>query len=142
MPFASLPTLAELEQTRRATPKGAEPSRLQRKVAAQKDETKDEQRWKAAVWKRDGGLCRWCKRKVRKCLELVPERGDVHHVSGRVVKAIRWRRENGLLLCASCHERITGKVAEKCVIVPTKTFTEDGVAYANADRAVRFKRIV
>jgi len=65
----------------------------------------------------------------------------VHHVSGRVVREIRWDVRNGLLLCASCHERITGKVAEKHVVISRHTFEIDGIAYINADKAVQFKRI-
>ncbi len=138
----NLPTLAEVNAVRRAVPKGLEPSRLQVKVAKAKDETKLEAAWKKAVWKRDGGACRWCKRKVRRCLDLVPDRGEVHHVSGRVVALIRWDRRNGVLLCASCHERITGKVAEKHVVASRSTFVVDHVSYLNADKPVTFKRIV
>lgn len=142
MAFESLPTLGEMHAIRRAQPKGAEPSRLQVKAAKAKDETKEENAWKKAVWRRDGGKCRWCGRVVTRCLELIPERGEVHHVSGRVVHAIRWDRRNGLLLCASDHERLTGKVAEKFLIHSKHTFTVDGIAYINADKPVFYKRIV
>ena len=138
----NLPTLAEVNAERRATPKGAEPSRLQVKEAKRKDESKDEARWRAEVWKRDGGKCRWCGREVVKSLELRADRGECHHVSGRVVKAIRWDRRNGLLACATCHERLTGKVAEKHVIESKHTFSVDGIQYINADKPVRFTRIV
>lgn len=138
----SLSTMAEVNAERRAKPKGAEPSRLQVKVANAKDERKEEAAWKTAVWKRDGGKCRWCRREVRRCLDLVPDRGEVHHVSGRVVREIRWDRRNGALLCAACHERVTGKVAEKHVIESTHTFAVDGIAYINADKPVKFTRIV
>lgn len=137
-----LPTLAEVNAIRRAKPKGAEPSRLQVKAAKVKSEVKDEARWKREVWKRDGGKCRWCGREVRKTIELVPDRGDCHHVSGRVVQAIRWDRRNGLLLCAADHERITGKVAERFLIHSKHTFTVDDIAYINADRPVRYQRVV
>jgi hypothetical protein len=132
--LASLPVLGSLGRC--AKPKGAEPSRLQAKAERAKADGKAEK-----GWIRDHGCCRWCKRKVAKTLSLVPERGEVHHVSGRVVKEIRWDRRNGLLVCAACHERLTGKVAEKFVLIPTRTFTVEGVAYANADFAVRFKRV-
>jgi hypothetical protein len=137
--LAQLPTLAD--QDRCAKPKGAEPSRLQRKVADAKDERKEEAAWKKAIWSRDDGVCRWCHRAVRRCLELVPDRGECHHVSGRVVRDIRWDRRNGLLVCAACHERLTGKVAEKHVITSKHTFTVDGIAYINADKPVRFQRV-
>lgn len=135
----SLPSLADVSRTRRATAKGE--SRLQIKVKDAKDERKAEAAWKRAVWKRDGGHCRWCRREVRKCLDLVPDRGEVHHVSGRVVREIRWDVRNGLLLCASDHERITGKVAEKHLIESKHTFVSDGIAYINADKPVKFTRV-
>lgn len=138
----SLPTMAEVNAVRRARPKGSEPSRLQVKAAKQKDEAKDEARWKRDVWKRDGGACRWCGRVVARCLDLRPDRGEVHHVSGRVVAAIRWDRRNGLLLCASDHERITGKVAEKFLIHSKHVFSVDGVQFINADKPVRYQRVV
>jgi len=93
------------------------------------------------VWKRDGHCCRWCKREAIKTIELVGQRGECHHVSGKVVKAIKWDRRNGLLLCLSCHERITGKVAEKFLIHSRHTFSIDGIAYINADKPVRFQRV-
>lgn len=137
-----LPALTDRQKERYATPKGAAPSRLQVKVAKAKDESKEEARWKRDIWKRDHGKCRWCGRRVRQCLELVPERGECHHVSGRVVLAIRWDRRNGLLLCASDHERLTGKVAEKFLIHSKHTFVVEGIAYINADKAVRYQRVV
>lgn len=114
---------------------------MQVKAEAVKDEAKEERAWKKAVWKRDGGKCRWCKRDVKKCLELAPERGECHHVSGRVVKEIRWDRRNGVLVCASCHERLTGKVAEKHKIESMHTFAADGIRYVNADKPIRFVRV-
>jgi hypothetical protein len=136
-----LPTLAEMRTTRQAKPKGAEPSRLQQKVAHAKDERKAEDEWKKAVWKRDSGRCRWCRRECRRALALLPDRGECHHVSGRVVREIRWDRRNGILICAVCHERVTGKVAEKHVIESRYTFQVDGVAYINADKNVKFTRV-
>lgn len=129
-------------QERKPLWKGAEQSRLQVKAAKAKDDSKEERAFIKAVWNRDGSRCRWCGRKVVKCLELVPERGEVHHVSGRVVKAIRNDRRNGLLLCASDHERLTGKVAEKFLIHSKHTFTVEGIAYINADKPVRYQRVV
>lgn len=136
--FDDLPVLTQ--RTARCAPQKGE-SRLQKKVREQKDETKEEARWKRELWKRDSGRCRWCRRAVRQCLELVPDRGECHHLSGRVVKDIRWDRRNGLLVCAACHERLTGKVAEKHVIVSRHTFTVDGMQYINGDQPVRFRRV-
>lgn len=138
--FDSLPTLGDMP--RGGWPKEKpEPSRLQAKEEKKRDEKKEEAAWKKAVWTRDESECRWCRRAVRKCLDLVADRGECHHVSGRVVKEIRWDRRNGLLLCATCHERITGKVAEKHVVTSKHTFAVDGISYINADKAVRFTRV-
>lgn len=138
--IASLPTPAD--RGRCAVPKYAITTRLQEKEAKRLDESKDEKKWRAAIWKRDEGKCRWCGRTVVKSLELRPDRGECHHVSGRVVKEIRWDRRNGILLCLPpCHERLTGTVAEKHLLYSRHTFSVDGIAYLNADKPVKFKRI-
>ncbi len=139
MGIADLPTLAEMQALRRAPQKG--PSRLQLKAAIVKDEKKEEARWKKDVWKRDGSECRWCHRKVVKALELVPNRGECHHIEGRENRTVRWDRRNALLLCASCHERVTGKVNERFVIASNKMFSVDGYDYINGDKPVKFKRV-
>lgn len=136
------PTLVDKQRLRYASPKGAAPSRLQVKAAKAKDESKDERAWKKAIWKRDAGKCRWCARKVLKCLDLTPERGECHHVVPRENRITRWDPRASLLLCASCHERITGKVNERFLLVASKTFAIEGVSYPDASKAVRFKRIV
>lgn len=92
--------------------------------------------------KRDGDVCRWCERKVVDCLDRLPERREHHHVSGRVVVAIRWDKRNGLQLCGDCHDRVTGKVNEKFLIHSRHTFAVDGIRYINADKTVHYKRIV
>jgi hypothetical protein len=127
-------------QVGRAVPKGE--SRLQVSERAEKDEAKAEERWKASIWKRDKGLCRWCFRKVRKTIEHVSERGECHHISGKDIKAIRWDRRNGLLLCSGpCHERVTGRVNERWVILSRHKFKVEGVKYRNADMPVTFERV-
>lgn len=130
------------EQGRCAKPKGAEPSRLQVKAAKDKDGEKQEKAWRAAIWKRDQGLCRWCKRKVVKTIELVPERGECHHAVPRENRVTRFDPRAALLLCASDHERLTGKVNERFLLVASKTFTIDGVSYPDVSKPVSFKRIV
>jgi 5-methylcytosine-specific restriction endonuclease McrA len=138
--FDNLPTL---DQTPRGgwRVKNPEPTRLEKRAADIRDERKEEAGWRKAVWKRDGGCCRWCHRSVEKCLDLKPTRGEVHHISGRVVKAIRWDARNGALLCATCHERLTGKVAEKHVIESRHTFTVDGVSYIDGSKRLKFTRV-
>lgn len=134
-------TLTDRSRERYAKPKGAEPSRLQVKAAKASDDSKDERKAKAEVWKLDGGCCRWCKRKVQRVMDLIPERAEFHHVSGRIVRAIRWDVRNLILLCAACHERITGKVAEKFLIFSKHTFVVDGIAYINARKRVGYQRV-
>lgn len=136
-----LPTLADQRAKPCATPKHAIPTRLAEKEAKRKDDTKAEREWRKAVWKRDEGKCRWCKRKVAKTIELVAERGECHHVVGRANEATRWEPRNGMLLCKTCHERITGKVNEKHVVVASKFYTLDGVQYPDASKSVQFKRV-
>ena len=125
-----------------ATPKYQTPTRLAEKVVKAKDDAKAEAKWKRDVWARDGGRCRWCKRLVKKSLVLMPDRGEVHHVEPREHRPTRFDRRNGLLVCAACHERISGKVNEKFVIVSSKHFTLGGIEYLDADQPVRFRRVV
>ncbi len=57
-----------------------------------------------AVWKRDGGRCRHCERRVVRTLELIPEAGHVHHRRGRnVAPEDRYNVHEAVLLCARCH---------------------------------------
>jgi hypothetical protein len=139
--FDSLPTLADMAAERAGKPLLKGESRLQKTAREDKDESKRERDWHKGVDKRDKGICRWCGRKTVKTIERIPERREHHHVSGRVVAAIRWLVKNGLTLCCTCHERVTGRVNERFVIVPKKTFVVDGIAYADADKPVKFQRI-
>lgn len=139
--FESLPTMAEVNAVRRAQPKGATPSRLQVKVAKGKDDGKLEKAWRAAIWKRDGGKCRWCHRKVQRVLDLIPERAECHHAVPRENRVTRFDPRAALLLCQMDHSRLTGKVNERFVLVASKTFTVDGVEYPDMTQPVRFKRI-
>lgn len=119
-----------------------QPEQTRREVKAVKrsSEAKAERDWHKAIKKRDGDTCRWCGRKVTDCLERVPERREHHHVSGRVVVKIRWDVRNGIQLCGECHDKVTGTIGAKFVILSKRTFKVDGVAYINATRAVRFER--
>ena len=138
----NLPTLGEMQRQRTAKPKGAEPSRLQRKVAEARDERKDEDAWRKAIWTRDKGACRWCKRAVVRSLELRPDRGECHHVVPRENRVTRWDPRAALLACAACHERLTGKVGgERFVVVASRVFAVDGVEYPDCRHSVQFKRI-
>lgn len=136
------PTLVDRGRERYAPPKVAEgKSRRQINDKERTDEKVLEKAWHKAIKKRDGDTCRWCERKVIDCLDRLPERREHHHVSGRVVVAIRWDKRNGLQLCGDCHDRVTGKVNERFLIHSRHTFTVDGIKYINADKAVRYQRV-
>ena len=98
-----LPTLAEVEAARpRAQPKPS--ARLKDKLAHAREDAKQLQAFRQAVWTRDKGQCRVCGRMVIKTLSLVPNRGEVHHLRGRnVTPEDRYNVKKARLLCAVCH---------------------------------------
>ena len=100
----------------------------------------DEKTFKSEVWARDKSHCRCCGRNVAKVLGRVPERGEVHHIHGRG-KDLRFESRAALLLCLECHEKVTGRVNEKLIIVATKTFTMREHTYTDATYPVVFKRV-
>lgn len=134
----NVPSVAEVAAQRpRAQPKGK--SRLQETIEARPITKVDEKAFKAEVWKRDKHRCRKCGRKLTKTLSRVPERGEVHHIHGRG-KDLRFEVRAALLLCLEDHERVTGKVNEKWIIVPTKTFTMRTETYTDATYPVVFRK--
>lgn len=139
--FAFLPTLAEQHSARSAVQKSAMTSQLQDDKAAARQAKKDEAIFRAAVWQRDAGLCRCCGRKVRKTIARVPERGEVHHVHGRI-GALRYLVQAAVLLCAEDHEKVTGTVGmSKLRIVGSTTFKVDGVPCIDCSAPVRFVKV-
>jgi hypothetical protein len=74
------------------------------KVALKKTLANAEQIFRNAVWTRDK-VCRVCQKRVRKTLELVPDRGEVHHLHGRI-GTFRLDLASAVLLCAACHQRV------------------------------------
>jgi hypothetical protein len=122
-----------------AQPKGQ--SRLQVRVAERPKTVVTEAQFRGKVWTRDKSRCRCCGRKVIKTIERVPERGDVHHIHGRAGD-LRFDDRAALLVCCEDHERVTGRVNEKVVIVPSATFQLNGKLYTNARFPVEFKKAV
>lgn len=129
----NLPGPAEVDAIRRRNgfQKGA--TRLEEKVVKDKS---DDRAWAdccKAVDKRDGEICRCCKRKTVRTLELLPNRGEhAHIVRRRKVKALMFDSRNVLKLCLACHQKfdkhqieVVGKAADQ--------FELDGVRYLNAD---------
>lgn len=138
----NIPTLQEIadERERKREPISKGPTRLERTIEARPLVKVDDKTFKAAVWLRDKNHCRKCGRKVEKVLGRVPERGEVHHIHGRSGD-LRFEPIHALLLCLLDHERVTGRLNEKWVIVPTQTVTVDGQQLTDARHPVEFKRV-
>ena len=105
----------------------------------------DEQKFRASVWFRDRNRCRCCGRKVIKTLARVPERGEVHHCSGRA-GWLRYDANGAILACLRCHERLTGRVSEKWKIEPVEVIWwfavgDDGKKYIDARKQLKFVRV-
>lgn len=136
--FDFLPTLSEVQAQRAGKPIPKGRTRLQDVVAARPLTKITEADFKREVWARDKNRCRCCGRKVQKIIGRVPERGEVHHVHGRVGD-LRFESKCALLLCLTDHERVTGKVNDKLVIVPTKFVEIHGERYTDARAVVTFR---
>lgn len=96
-------------------------TRLQQAVDEKKRTTATDKQFKATVWTRDRKRCRCCGRKVLHAMGRVPERGEVHHLHGRGGE-LRFEARAAVLVCLTCHEKLTGKVNEKWQAVGTVTF--------------------
>lgn len=131
-------TAEEVDALRAGKPISKGPTRLEKTVQDRKLTTVTEKDFKAEVWKRDKNRCRCCGRKVQKILGRVPERGEVHHVHGRTGD-LRFESKCALLLCLTDHERVTGKVNDKLVIVPTKFVEINGEKYTDSRAVVTFR---
>ena len=129
------------DQRKRATPKHEMSTAREEKDAKRKNDEKGLDAWRKAVTKRDGLTCRWCRRKVVETLTACPEQSQTHHATPREHWPTRHDPRNGIRLCGTCHDRITGTVGEKAIIVASATFTLDGRAYPDMSKAVHFKVI-
>jgi hypothetical protein len=131
-----------MDAVRRATPKHQMQTR--REAAATDDRLDHKQLdvWRKGVTKRDGLKCRWCRRKVVETIKAQPNQSQTHHATPREHKPTRYDVRNGIRLCGTCHDRITGTVGEKAIIVASQTFTLNGREYPDMTHAVQFKVIV
>ena len=121
-------------------PIGKGPSRLMQRTQRRKDAAKQEQAFRRAVIRRDGHRCRWCTRMVVETLSLVANRLEVHHVHGRI-GVLRDCPDTALVLCCECHEKVTGRVNERWVIIGTAWIVVDGWQYIDAREDVQFERV-
>jgi len=98
-----LPTLETMQRRRRAQPKSAMPSKLTERKQKKAAETQAEREAKAAVWKRAGGKCERCGRRITRGLDSLTA-GHVHHVTKRS-QGGTWDLKNLILLCPLCHRK-------------------------------------
>jgi len=143
--FDDLPTLAEVTAQRAGKPIRIGPSRLQVRMSEDREDRRQAQVFRTAVWVRDGARCRKCRCKVFRQLRRVADRGEVHHLHGRI-GPLRHEPRAALLVCASCHELLTGKVDERWRVRGTQWFGAIGVkgsdqTWIDATYPVEFERI-
>lgn len=135
------PSLNERHGERYAKSKREIPTRLTETTKADKDEKAAERTWRKGVIKRDGHICRCCKRKVVAQLALAANRLEVHHVAPRADQAVRWDVRNGIVLCAECHEKVTshsGKFSLFILQAARFLFKVGQQTYINASKKVTF----
>jgi hypothetical protein len=137
-----LPTLAQERAKSNATPKHQmEPRRADSDKARKADE-RELKKWRKAITLRDGMVCRWCKCDVIATLERVPKQAQTHHATPREHRPTRYDVRNGIRLCGTCHDRVTGTVGEKAIVIASKTFSLDGREYPDMTSGVRFRKVV
>lgn len=136
--WLKVPSLNEAIQTRRPVAKG--PSRLERKVAAKPLKTVTDAQFKKAVRERDKMRCKRCGRKVKITMERDPLRAEVHHLHGRL-GVLRHEDRCAILVCGSCHEKLSGRVNERYIVVGTKFIEIEGQQRIDARAKVVFQRV-
>lgn len=140
MSMRSLPTLAEVQAQRARRPNWKPTTtRLDQKVADDKDDEKKLLAWAKAVKARDEGKCRVCGVRTITTLERVPKRGEAHHIKTRSDWAVRHDVRNGLWLCLRDHQRLSGRGVRLHVIgTAAQTFIVNGTTYLNGDCPLQF----
>lgn len=80
------------------------PDRLSERAKAKRERFLKGREFRRVVWARDQGLCQYCHVRVKKTLELHPDRGEVHHKRGRnVAPEDKYNPDTAVLLCLACH---------------------------------------
>ena len=139
MSLHDLPTLADGPAIWRDRGFQKGQTRLEVRTAARPLTKVTEKAFRAEVWKRDKHRCRCCGRKVIKTMGRFPERGEVHHVHGRLGD-LRYEVRAALLLCLEHHERVTGRVnTKRLTIVASKTFVTRQGTFTDAREPVTFQ---
>lgn len=140
MPIEDLPTLAEQQATRRATPKHQLKTRLDRAIAnkaARLLDAKQLRAWARAVKERDRWTDRRTGRRVLRTLSLDPDRAEAHHLAGRDDWAVRYDVRNGICLSLATHDAVT---RGQLTIEGTVFFRKGGCRYIDGTFPVTFVR--
>lgn len=133
----ALSTLADRKYEPGDLAKFSKVSPSQKADADRKADEKALSTWRRAVQRRDGTVCRCCKRRVSSALTVAPERRECHHIAPRADAAVRYDRRNGLLLCLADHERIERgqlHLVQKAALM----FRIGTKVYINGDKDVKF----
>lgn len=136
----NLPTLAEISAERAFKPQPKGKSRLEVQVDAKPLTVVDEKAFKKEIRERDGKTCRYCGVKVLYQLARHPRRAENHHLHGRRGD-FRHDARFALQACATCHEKLTGKVNEKWRTVGTVFVDIKGQSCIDARFPVTFERV-
>ncbi len=137
--FADLPTLADVQRTRRAMPKGQ--TRLALKIEKTTRATAAEKTFRAQVIARDGKICRCCGRRVVATIALVANRLEVHHIHGRASE-LRYESRCAVVLCKFCHERVTGTIGRhRLFVFASQTFGTVHGIFTDATYPVTFREL-
>lgn len=132
------PSLNQVSRTHRDVSKGE--SRLQQLAKAKPLVIVTDAQFRKTVRLRDKERCRRCGRKTKVQLPRDPLRCEVHHIHGRLGK-LRHEDRCAICTCASCHEKLSGKVNERWRVIGTKFLEIDGQQRIDARAKVTFERI-
>lgn len=138
--ITDLPTLDQVNALPHATPKGELETKLDRAIANKTARLKDERElraWAFAVKDRDHWKDRKTGKRVRRCLELDPDRAEAHHIVSKDDWTVRYDERNGICLSLAVHDAVE---RGKYRIEGTVFFTKNGARYIDGRFAVTFKR--
>jgi len=139
--FGQAPTLAELQEHPRATPKHRLGSKLDRAVANKAARLADKRlldAWALAVKTRDQWKDRKTGRPVLRSRQLDPLRAEAHHIVDRADRRVRHDIRNGLCLSFATHFAVT---RHQLRIEGTQFFCVEGHTYIDATFPVVFVRL-
>lgn len=139
----NLPTMAEVQAQhfRKPQPKGKLVPPKKAKRLRDRVGRLAEKAWRDVIWARDLSQCQCCHNPVLRTEDLVPNRGECHHIKSRRVKAVRNDPRNGILVCRECHGKLTDNKLR--ITQPRALYfkADDDVLYINSYRDLRFREV-